>query len=169
MLRIEPRVQYVGKPYFTWTGPDESSPLLTPDARQSEQQLFIPRVSTQNAGTYTLTIMDQTGSTSAKFSVIVVTQPATQKPQQTVTRKPNSLTPFNILESQTIELEEGETAMLVCAIKPENVQAREMILKSWSKSIGRFQRNIRPNIERLQILKFNGSNAVEISWVTLVV
>ena len=35
------------------------------------------------------------------------------------------------------------------------------MFQSWSKKSGRFQRNIRPNIERLQILKFKPSNVGE--------
>lgn len=151
-LRLEPRVQYVGKPYFTWTGPVENSPQLIENVQQSDQNLFIPNVSMRNAGVYTLTLLDSTGSTSVRVRVIV------DPSQQKVTRKPNSLTPFNVYESQVIELEQDETAMLVCALRPEVERADALVFHSWSKSLGRFQRNIRPNIERLQILKFKPSN-----------
>ena len=57
-------------------------------------------------------------------------------------------------------MEEGETAMLVCALRPDVSKPHALVFQSWSKASGggRFERNMRPNIERLQILKFRRTN-----------
>lgn len=151
-LRLEPKVQFTGKPFFTWTGPINSNSLVS-NAQQSEQNLYIQTVLPKNDGTYTLTLIDSTGTTSVGVRVIVESSGPTQ-----VTRRPNSMTPFNIYESQVIELEAGEQAMLVCALKHDVQRPNALVFQSWSKASGRFERNMRPNIERLQILKFTESN-----------
>ncbi len=157
-IRLEPNIQFVGVPFFSWTGPDETSSQLISNAQQSDQYLTLSRVVPGNDGVYTLNLLDSTGSATINYRLIVEAKTPDRQPAVS-TRRPNSLTPFNIVESQVIELEEDETAMLVCALKPERVNPREMIFHSWSKTAGRFPRNIRPNIERLQILKFTADNA----------
>ncbi len=156
-VRLEPSVQYVGLPFFSWTGPDETRSQLISNAKQSQQYLSVPGVQLANDGVYTLTLMDSTGTATIKYRLIVDAMASERQPA--ATRRPNSLTPFNIVESQVIELEQDETAMLVCALKPDVVRARDMVFHSWSKVTGRFPRNIRPNIERLQILRFSAENA----------
>ena len=91
-------MQFTGKPFFTWTGPNNAASLAA-SAVQSEQNLYIPSVQAQHDGTYTLTLIDATGTTS---SAVRVTVEASEPPK--VTRKPNSLAPFNVHESQVKEI-----------------------------------------------------------------
>lgn len=54
--------------------------------------------------------MDSTGETSVEVRVIV-------EERRKVTKRPHSMTPYNIYESQVIELDEDEGAMLLCSVK----------------------------------------------------
>ena len=148
-LQLEPKLKYVGRPFFTWTGPTGGS--LIENAQQSGPVLYIPKVTKRNQGTYTLILMDQTGTTSAQINLVVED---THKP----TRKPHSRVPFHIVENTVIALEPNETAVFVCYLKPEIKSPDALVFHSWSKAAGKFERNIRPNIEILQIIRFKPSN-----------
>ena len=59
--------------------------------------------------------MDSTGETSVKVRVIV-------DERRKATKRPHSMTPYNIYESQVIELDEDESAMLLCSVKIPTTQ-----------------------------------------------
>lgn len=151
-LRLTPRVQYVGQPYFSWTGPTNDK--LIENAQYSNENLFIPSVSMQNDGVYTLQLFDETGTTSAKVRVVVDRKPAPDR-----FRRPNSLAPVKVYESQLVEVERNESIRFDCQLQKDNLPANTMKIHTWTMiDKNKFKRNIRTNGRTLMIQYFNEEN-----------
>lgn len=153
-LKIEPRVQYSGQPYFTWTKDDGPLPA---NVRVVGYILYVPSVTKENQGTYTLTLVDEYGT--AKIQVNVIVDDKYQPPAQTAA--PRTSNRIIVREDQDIELEAGQSTNIICQLKPRN--SRVISTSSWFRGNRaqreRFPNNIRPNGERLQIVKVKPADA----------
>ena len=112
VLKIEPRVQYSGRPSFRWTKDDGPMPS---NVQINGYILFIPQVAKENEGVYTLTLEDRSGT--AKIQVRVYVE---QHTPATTSRRPSAIRRISVKEDTTIELNLGETANLLCNLKSRN-------------------------------------------------
>jgi hypothetical protein len=115
-LKIEPRVQYSGRPSFRWTKDDGPIPS---NVQTNGYIIYIPQVKKENEGVYTLTLDDRSGS--AKIQVRVFVE---QRTPAITTRRPGGIRRISIREDTTIELDLGETANLLCSLKPKTVSSK---------------------------------------------
>jgi hypothetical protein len=116
-IKIEPRVQYSGKPTFSWS--KDNGPL--PDNIQVyEQTLIFPRVTRENQGVYTLMLNDNFGTARIQISVIV-------DETVTTTRDPKLPKKFIVRESTDIELEAGQNGNIICKLRPKSYQVNIFI------------------------------------------
>jgi hypothetical protein len=111
-LKIEPRVLYSGSPYFTWT--KDNGPLPN-NVQTTGYVLYVPSVTKDNQGVYTLTLQDQTGTAKIQVTVIVNETPGRQ---QDTTVRPGAPRKIQITDNADVELEEGESANLLCNLRP---------------------------------------------------
>jgi len=115
-LKIEPRVQYSGRPSFRWTKDDGPIPS---NVQTNGYIIYIPQVKKENEGVYTLTLDDRSGS--AKIQVRVFVE---QRTPAITTRRPGGIRRISIREDTTIELDLGETANRLCSLKPKTVSSK---------------------------------------------
>ena len=116
-LKIEPRVQYSGRPSFSWTKDDGPIPA---NVQINGYIIFIPQVKKENEGVYTLTLDDRSGSAKIQVRVFV----EQRIPAAITTRRPGGIRRISIKEDTTIELDLGETANLLCNLKPKTVSSK---------------------------------------------
>ncbi len=152
-IKIEPKVQYAGRPYFTWT--KDNGPLPSNVQINGFYVLNIPQVKKENEGVYALTLSDEYGTARIQVRVFV---------EQRTTRRPSSVRRIAVKKNMDIELSPGETAHLLCNLKPSKQFNTNLITAtSWFKGSTtqneKFPTNVRPNQEQLQIIKFKPSNA----------
>jgi hypothetical protein len=94
-LKIEPRVQYSGRPSFRWTKDDGPIPS---NVQTNGYIIYIPQVKKENEGVYTLTLDDRSGS--AKIQVRVFVE---QRTPAITTRRPGGIRRISIREDTTGE------------------------------------------------------------------
>ncbi|CAF0767900.1 unnamed protein product [Brachionus calyciflorus] len=151
-IKIEPQVQFSGRPYFTWTKDGSSLPS---DVLADRQTLYIPKTSKNHQGTYTLTLIDDYGTAKIQVNLIV------DEPLSPI----KTFNPSRIIvkHDMDIELEAGKNANLLCQIHQRNSNSRVISTTSWIRGNKaqreRFPSNIRPNQERLQIIKVKPTDA----------
>lgn len=151
-LKIEPVVQFSGRPFFTW---QKDGSYLPAGVQADRQILYISTCEKQHQGTYTFTLNDDYGT--AKIQVYIVIN---EKPQ------PKPVNPSRIIVRQDtdIELNIGQNANLLCQVHQRNkLNSKIISTTSWIKGNRaqreRFPSNVRPNQERLQIIKFKQVDA----------
>lgn len=107
-LKIEPKVQYSGRPQFTWT---KDGRPLPPNVQVLGYILYVPYVTKENQGVYTLTLVDDYGTAKIQVTIIV---------DDRVTAAPAPANPGRIIVKQDmdVDLEAGQNANLVCQIQP---------------------------------------------------
>ena len=151
ILKIEPRVQYSGQPYFTWT---KDNGQLPPNAQVFGSILYVPSVTKDNEGIYTLTLVDQYGTAKIQVTVYV-------DETATTTRDPKLPKRIIVRQDQDVELEAGKNANIICQLRPKNYKA--ISTTSWFRGNRaqreKFPSNIRPNQEVLKIIRVKESDA----------
>ncbi len=139
ILKIEPRVQYSGQPYFTWT--KDNGPLPA-NAQVINYILYVPSVTKENEGLYTLSLVDQYGTAKIQVTVFV-------DETATTTRDPKLPKRIIVRQDQDVELEAGKNANIICQLRPKNYRA--ISTTSWFRGNRaqreKFPANIRPNQE----------------------
>lgn len=155
-LRIEPRVQYNGQPLFTWS--KDNGPLPS-NVQTNGYVLYVPRVTKENEGVYTLTLVDSSGTAKIQVSVIV------EQRAPTATQRPGAPRRINIARDMDIELNQGESVNLFCNLRSKVSNPRAITTTSWFRGLRtqreKFPSNIRPNNEVLQVIKAKPSDSGE--------
>lgn len=161
VLKIEPKVQYSGRPQFTWTKDGQPLPA---NVQVLGYVLYVPHVTKENQGVYTLTLIDDYGTAKIQVTIIV---------DDRISVAPAPVNPNRIIvkHDMDVELDPGQSANLVCQILPRTYNPRIITTTSWVKGMReqreRFPSNIRPNQERLQIVKIKPSDAGMYTCVTI--
>lgn len=114
VLKIEPKVQYSGRPQFTWT--KDGRPLPA-NVQVLGYVLYVPYVTKENQGLYTLTLVDDYGTAKIQVTIIV---------DDRVSVAPAATNPNRIIVKQDmdVDLNQGQNANLVCQIQPRAYNPR---------------------------------------------
>ena len=161
-VNIQPEVHFTGRPQFTWS--KDGASLLPEHVYATDQSLYIPRVSKSDQGLYTLTLVDDHGTAKLPVNLIVdISGQQQQQPDQSNPNpRPSNPTRIIVKQDMDVELDAGQNANLLCNIAPRSYSARVISTTSWLKGNRaqreRFPANIRPNQERLQIVKAKPSD-----------
>lgn len=162
-LKIEPKVQYSGRPQFTWT--KDGRPLPS-NVEILNHVLYVPYVTKENQGVYTLTLVDDYGTAKIQVTIIV-----DERSPSGGSSTPVNVNRIIVKHDTDVELEVGQSANLICNLHTRNYNPRVITTTSWIKGDReqreRFPSNIRPNQERLQIIKIKPSDAGLYTCITI--
>jgi hypothetical protein len=117
-LKIEPRVQYSGQPYFTWS--KDNGPLPS-NVQVTGYILYIPYVTKENEGVYTLTLSDQSGTAKIQVNVLVMQRGGGGAAPPS---RPGAPRRINVREDMELELAPGESVNLLCNLRPSSYNPR---------------------------------------------
>lgn len=114
VLKIEPKVQYSGRPQFTWT--KDGRPLPS-NVQVLGYILYVPYVTKENQGVYMLTLVDDYGTAKIQVTIIV-------DDRLSVAPAPTNPNRIIVKQDMDVELDAGQSANLVCQIQPRSYNPR---------------------------------------------